>query len=175
MSPQGCYPCQEEDEWVTFSISSDEEWQRFAEVMGNPQLARDERFADVLGRLRNQNELDELIAVWTNGHTKYEVMNRLQQADIAAGAVLNNAEAYGDPHLKERGFFDVIEDPDAGVHTYAGRLWKLGETETPKRRHSPLLGEHNDYVLREIAGLTPDEISELEQEGIIGTAPVGVQ
>ena len=174
MSPQNCYPCQGEDEWVTLSISSDEEWQWFTEVMGNPQLATDERFSNMPGRLKHQDELDKLIGAWTRQNTKFEVMNLLQGAKIAAGAVLNSADVYNDPHIKERGFWDVIEDPDAGVHTYAGRLWKLEETETPKRRHSPLLGEHNDYVLGQLAGLTPDEIAELEQEGIIGTTPVGV-
>ena len=171
ISPQGCYRCKGEDDWVTLSISSDEEWQRFAQVMGNPQLAGDERFSDVLVRLKNHDELDNLIEAWTICHTKFEVMNLLQEAGIAAGAVLNNAETYDDPHLKERDFFITIEDPDAGVHTYPGRWWKLGETQTPKRRHSPTLGEHNDYVLRQIIGLTPDEIAEFEQEGIIGTTP----
>ena len=171
ISPQGCYRCKGDDEWVTLSISSDEEWQRFAQVMGNPQLAGDERFSDVLLRLENQDELDNLIEAWTICHTKFEVMNLLQEAGIAAGAVLNNAETYDDPHLKERDFFITIEDPDAGVHTYPDRWWKLGETEAPKRRHSPTLGEHNDYVLRQIIGLTPDEIAEFEQEGIIGTTP----
>jgi len=169
---QGCYRCEGEDEWVTISIASDEEWQRFIEIMGSPAWAREERFVDVLGRLKNQDELDKLIGEWTIHHTKYEVMNLLQQANVAAGAVLNNADVYSDPHIRERGFLDVIEDPDAGVHTYAGRLWKLVETETPKRSHSPCLGEHNDYVLKKIAGLTSDEILELEQEGIIGTTPV---
>jgi len=171
---QGCYRCKGEDEWVTISISSDEEWQRFTEVIGSPAWAGDERFASVLGRLKNQDELDKLIEAWTIHHTKYEVMNLLQQANIAAGAVLNNADVYSDPHIKRAGFLDVIEDPDAGVHTYAGRLWRLKETEAPKRSHSPCLGEHNDYVLRQIAGLTSEEVSELEQEGIVGTIPLSV-
>lgn len=175
MSPQGCYRCEGEDEWVTLSISSDDEWQRLAAVTDNPQWADDERFSRVPDRMSHQTELDELIGAWTAGYTKDDVMNLLQGAGIAAGAVLNNAEVRGDPHLKERGFFDVIEEPEAGLHTCPGRLWKLAETETPERRHAPLLGEHNDYVLGEIAGLTPDEIRELEQEGVIGTTPADIQ
>ncbi|MBM2825205.1 MAG: CoA transferase [Dehalococcoidales bacterium] len=171
-SPQGCYRCQGEDEWVTLSVSSDEEWQRLTAVMGNPQLAQDERFVGVLERLRNQDELDKLIGAWTIQHGKFEVTRLLQQAGIAAGAVSNNADIYSDPHVKERGLLEVIEHPEAGSHTYAGRLWKLAETEVPKRTHAPTLGEHNDYVLRQIAGLTPEEMSELEREGIIGTTPL---
>ena len=59
------------------------------------------------------------------------------------------------------------------MHDYPGRLWKLDETEMTARSHSPGLGEHNDYVLGQIAGMTPEEISELEREGITGTVPVG--
>lgn len=171
MSPQGCYRCQGADEWVTLSVASDEEWQSLTRVMGSPQLAEDGRFFDVLGRLKNRDELDKVIEAWTKRFTKFEVMQRLQQAGIAAGVVSNNADIYNDPHIKERGCLEVIEHPDAGAHTYAGRLWKLKETEAPKRHHAPCLGEHNEYVLREIARLTPEEILELEKEGIIGNEP----
>jgi len=172
ISPQGCYPCQGENQWVTLSIASDEEWQRFVVAAGNPGWDKDERFTSVLGRLKNQDELDKLISSWTCQHTKYEVMNLLQQAGVAAGAVLDNGDVYQDPHLKERGYWDTIKDPDAGVHNYPGRLWKLNETEMTKRNHSPRLGEHNDYVLAQLAGLAPEEISELEKEGVVGTVPV---
>ena len=129
---------------------------------------------DGLGRLKNQDELDKLIGAWTIRHTKFEVSNLLQQADIAVGGVLDSADVYDDPSVKDRGFLEAVEQPDAGVRTIPGGLWRLEETEVPKRTHSPTLGEHNDYVLREIAGLTTEEVLELEQEGIIGTIPVEV-
>ncbi len=174
MAPQGCYRCQGEDEWVTFTIRSDEEWQRLTGVINNPQLAQDARFADVLERLKHQDELDREIEAWTIQHSKFEVMELLQQAGIAAGAILNSADVYNDPHVRERGFIEVIDHPDAGVHKYAGRLWKFRETKLPNRRHAPCLGEDNDYVLRQLAGLTPDEVAALEKQHIIGTAPVEV-
>ena len=171
MSPQGCYRCQGEDEWVTLSIKSDKEWQRFVEVIGNPQWAQDEKFSSILGRLKNQDELDKLIESWTTNRNKHEVMHLLKEAGIAAGAVLDNAEVYNDPHLKERRFWETVDNPDAGVHTYPGRLWKLEDIEMPERRRAPTLGEHNDYVLQDILGLTAGEVAKLEQEGIIGTVP----
>ncbi|MFC2033642.1 CaiB/BaiF CoA transferase family protein, partial [Chloroflexota bacterium] len=166
MSPQGCYRCQGEDEWVTLSIKSDKEWQRFVEAMGNPQWAQDENFSNVLGRLKNQDELDKLIESWTTNRNKHEVMHLLKEAGIAAGAVLDNSEVYNDPHLKERGFWVTVDNPDAGVHTYPGRLWKLEDTEMTGRRRAPTLGEHNNYVLQDILGLTAGEVAVLEQEGI---------
>jgi len=173
MSPQGCYRCQGEDEWVTLSIASDKEWRRFTSVIGKPQLAEDERFRNVTARVKNQDDLDKYIKEWTENHTKFEIVELLQQAGIASGMVSNNADIYRDPHIIERGCLELIEHPDAGPHTYAARPWKLKKTEIPPRRHAPCLGEHNEYVLRELAGLTREEYSELEKEGIIGTEPLG--
>jgi len=103
------------------------------------------------------------------------VMALYHREKTGSGIHIDASMAEPCPHLKERGFFDVIEEPAAGVHTCPGRPWQLEETETPERRHAPLLGEHNDYVLGEIAGLTPDEILELAQDGVVGTIPDGIQ
>lgn len=110
----------------------------------------------------------------TAQQTKFEVMHRLQESGITAGAVSDSADIYNDPHTKERGFLDVVDQPEVGVCSIPGRLWKLGETEVPKRSHAPTLVEHNDYALREIIGLTAEEVLELEQEHIIATIPVDV-
>lgn len=169
---QGCYRCKGIDAWVTLSISTDEEWVRLAGLMNSQSKVQEPRFQTVPGRLQHQDELDRLIEEWTIQHDKFDIMNILQAANIPAGAVLNNAEVYNNQHLKERKFFKTIEDVDAGRHLYPGRLWNLICTDTPERRHSPSLGEHNNYVLKEIAKLADKEIMDFERAGIIGTRPV---
>jgi crotonobetainyl-CoA:carnitine CoA-transferase CaiB-like acyl-CoA transferase len=171
MSPQGCYRCQGGDEWVTLSIADDREWKRLAELMGSPGLAEDERFADVLGRIKNHDDLDGLIEAWTEWHSKFEVMQRLQEKGIASGAVYNNADVYKDPHFQAREVLEEIDHPEAGRRSYVRRLWQLEDTPETKRRHAPLLGQHTEFVLETIAGLTPEEIQELKRDGIIGTEP----
>ncbi|MBI2957634.1 MAG: CoA transferase [Chloroflexi bacterium] len=170
-SPQGCYPCQGKDEWVTLSVASDEEWRRLAGIIGDPRLAGDARFNDILSRLKNQDEIDQVIRRWTESRTKSEVTRLLQEAGIAAGPVYNNADVYADPHVREQGYLETVDHPDAGRHLCPGRLWRLERTDVPPRSYAPCLGEHNEYVLREIAGLTAEEISDLETRGIIGTVP----
>lgn len=171
-SPQGCYKCEGKDEWVNLSIRSDREWQKFAAIIGDVRLA-DERFTNALGRRSCHDEIDRLIESWTAKRSKFEIMDLLRQAGIPAAAVLTNAEVYDDPHEKERRFWNTIDDPDAGVRTYPGRLWKMEDTGVPERKHSPLLGEHNRDVFQGILGLTDTEMAELEQERIIGTLPLG--
>ncbi|MEE9198592.1 MAG: CoA transferase, partial [Dehalococcoidia bacterium] len=103
MAPHGCYRCKGEDNWVVIAVASEEEWAGLCRAMGNPPGARDERFSDALGRLRRQDELDEGIGHWTRQRDKHKVMHLLQEGGVPAGAVLSQAEVYGDPHLKDRG------------------------------------------------------------------------
>ncbi len=171
-SPQGCYCCQGHDEWVTISVSSDAEWQRFLKATtGKIAWPEDGRFDDILGRLKNRDEMDKLIESWTVHQDKLDIMNMLQEAGVASGAVFNNGDVYNCPHNKQRGFFETIEHPEAGIHAHVGRLWRFEETTMPARSHSPCLGEYTATVLKELVGLTPDEIKELEQNNIIGTIP----
>jgi crotonobetainyl-CoA:carnitine CoA-transferase CaiB-like acyl-CoA transferase len=174
MAPHGFYRCKGDDLWVGIAVSSDEEWSQLCEVMGNPAWCKDEKFGDSLSRWHNQDELDKLIEEWTSQHDHYEVMNTLQKVGIAAGAVLTSAEFLSDPHLQERGTFQVVDRAVVGPHPYsvASAPMRLSKSVTAIRRPAPLLGEHNDYVLGEILGMSKEEIQNLVDEQIIGTAPL---
>jgi crotonobetainyl-CoA:carnitine CoA-transferase CaiB-like acyl-CoA transferase len=123
--------------------------------------------------LAHQDELDELIAQWTRKRTPHEAMHRLQDAGVPAGAVLNAPEMMADPHLNEREFFWEVEHPEAGKHRYCAFPIKLSETPARPLHPAPCLGEHNVYVLREILGLSDEEIERLEEQKVISTVPTG--
>ncbi|MBI3953853.1 MAG: CoA transferase [Chloroflexi bacterium] len=171
-APCGVYPCHGEDRWVAISISSDTEWERFCKALGDPAWCRDERFADVVGRRRHQDELDRLIAGWTRQHDHYEVMRILQGHGVPAAAVLDNREVYEDPHFVSRGFFQPVVHPDLPPIPLPGVVWKMSETPGGIHRYPPRLGEHNALVLKEILGLTAAAYRELEAEQYIGDTPL---
>ncbi|MBI4497377.1 MAG: CoA transferase [Chloroflexi bacterium] len=171
MAPHGCYPCQGRDKWVTIAVATDAQWQRLCAAIGRPDLARDERFATGERRWQNRKALDAVLTEWTLQREHVEAMAALQQAGLAAGAVYNVAELFADPHLEHRGFFEVTEDPDAGLHRYQGRPWKLSKTPLGTRTPAPLFGQHNQQVLGGLVGLDEPELQELEVKGVIGTIP----
>jgi crotonobetainyl-CoA:carnitine CoA-transferase CaiB-like acyl-CoA transferase len=140
--------------------------------MGNPQWGSDERFADVTGRLANQDELNKLIGHWTIGYNHSELAEMLQARGIKAGAVLNAAELVDDPHLKERGFFEEVEHPEAGKHIMPSISWKMSRTPGRIERPTPCFGEHNRCVFSELLGMSDEEIEELAQEGVTAEAPL---
>lgn len=171
MAPHGCYRCKGEDEWVVIAISSDQEWQAFSRTLGEPPWTKEERFSDCLSRWQNQDELNRLVEEWTSRHDHYEVMHLLQEAGVTAGPVLTNKELLFDPHLKERNFFKVVDHPQIGKRPYAGMAFQLSKTPGSIRFRAPLFGEHNEQILAGLLGMSQEEITSLEQEGVIGTVP----
>lgn len=170
-APQGCYPCQGDDAWLVITVCDDGEWQAFAGAVGQPEWAEDERFADVLGRHRHHDELDELIAGWTRGQDQMEAMRLLQGAGVTAAAVLNPKQVLFDLHLRERGYFDVVEQ--AGAKRYVPKQLgaRFSAFEVAARGPAPKLGEHNREVLQGMLGLSDAEMAELAEAKAIGDTP----
>jgi benzylsuccinate CoA-transferase BbsF subunit len=167
MAPHNNYPCQGEDKWVSIAVKTDEEWRSFSNALGNPPWVKEKRFSDTFKRLQNLDELDKLISAWTLGFSNYEVMDILQKAGVAAVPCLDLMERFSDPHYSERQVHLQVEHPATGVDIIAGIPFKLSATPGDVRRHAPLLGEHNDYVFRELLGKSELEISRLVEEKVI--------
>ena len=174
-APHGCYRCLGEDRWVDLAVYTDEQWRRFCGVTGHPEWADDMRFSDSLSRWQHQDELDKMIEEWTMDRDHYDVMHLLQKEGIVAGAVLTGKELLSDPHLKERHAFQELERDIVGTHPYpvAASAMRLSGMEPHLERPAPTLGQHNDYVLGELLGLSKDEMKTLEDEKVIGNAPLG--
>ncbi len=173
MAPHGYYRCRGDDYWVALAVASDEEWRRFCGVIGDPPWTKEARFADAASRRRNQEEMDMLIEAWTLRQDHYEVMNALQKAGVAAGAIPTGPELLADPHWKERGVFETVDKALVGPHPYPKAApMKLSESLEEKRQPAPGLGEHNRYVLHDLLGLSEAAIESLAAADVIGTAPV---
>jgi len=168
MAPQGVYRSRGDDKWVVISVPSDDEWQGLCRALGNPPWASDDRFATLAGRLQNHDELDKYIEAWTCSHDNYEAMLILQQEGVPAGPVLDHRDAYHDAQLLSRGFFEVVSHREAGTHLYPGMLFNMDKTPLSIRKPPPCLGEHNDYVFRDVIGMSDDEIAALEEKQVIG-------
>jgi crotonobetainyl-CoA:carnitine CoA-transferase CaiB-like acyl-CoA transferase len=172
MAPHGIYRCKGHDMWVAISVSSDKEWSAFSHAIGKSELAQDERFSTVINRYRNQDDLDKIIGAWTLEKDRYDVMTLLQKAGVAAGAVVIADKLHQEPQLKDRGFYQEVTRDIIGTQIYP--RWPIRFTETDiKMRAAPKLGEHNNYVLGTILGLSKPEIEQLEKDQIIGTLPLG--
>lgn len=170
-APHGCYRCAGTDQWVTIAVSDDKEWASLCSVTGKPELVADPRFATVLGRYRNQDELDVVVEEWTSQREPFEVMQLLQAVGIAAGPVLAIPDLLRNTHLEAREFFEVSTHPEAGSYSYYSRPMKLTKTPGVTTSPAPCFGEHNEYLLGEVLGIPSEEIEQLEMDAVIGKVP----
>src|SRR5262245_51246568 len=168
-APHNIYACSGSDRWIAISVSSDAEWAALRQAMGTPAWAQDARYDSVKGRSRHRHELDRRISEWTAPQDDKELARTLQGHGVRAGAVLTAADLVSDPQLKDRGFLQEIERA-GGRRIYAGRPFRLPGVSMAIR-HTADLGEHNEIVLREVAGLSDDEIRALAAEGVISNRP----
>ena len=172
-APHNVYPSKGEDRWITLTVSDDAEWDNLKQAIGNHDWTKDHKFNSVTTRYENRHELDKLISEWTVNWDNYDLMHHLQAHNVTAGAVLAAPDLVSDPHLEERGYFQTFDNPlqpQVGPRKYAGRPFRIPGIPTPLFQ-SPNLGQHNIRALKEIAGLTDDEINNLTAEGIINTGP----
>ncbi len=172
-APHGVYPCDGDDQWITIAVSSEREWAALCEAMGNPPWTRDAKFADMVSRSANHDELDTQISEWTSKRDKVDATRVLQQAGVAAMQVQSYADVLSDEHLVQRGLFETLTRPVTGTHPYPGFPVKLSETPLSIRRPAPTLGQDNEYVLGELLGMTEQEIGQLAGDEVIGTKPQG--
>ncbi len=172
-APYGVYPCKGDDQWVTITVSSDEEWARFCEAIGNPHWTKDPRFATGPSRCENHDELDGFIGDWTMQREKQRVMSDLQNAGIAAASVLTYADIMSDAHILDRGFFEQVTRPVNGTHPLAGFPAKFSKTPLSIRRPAPTVGQDTEHVLKTVLNMPDSEIAQLAEEEVIGTKPHG--
>ena len=165
-APHGAYRCRGEDRWVAISIFSDEEWRAFVDVMGSPQWAEDQRFATGNARWRNADALDTFVESWTIRHTAEDVMGLLQAAGVAAGVVQTGADLSHDPQLKERGFFRPVLDHQGEYRTIESAPYKLARTPGSVTKGAPAFGADMTYVLRELLGMSDDEVEDCAIDGV---------
>ena len=166
LAPHNVYPCRN-DRWVSIVIATEDEWAAFCKALGNPAWAQEERFSDAHSRWLNQDELDKLIGEWTVNYTHYEAMELLQKAGVAAVAALQGVELYSDPHIKERKVSVEVVHPNIGRRVALGPPWKFSATPARVKHCGPLLGEHTEYVLGELLGMSKEEIAALKKEGVL--------
>jgi crotonobetainyl-CoA:carnitine CoA-transferase CaiB-like acyl-CoA transferase len=160
-APHGVYRCRGLDKWVAIAVTTDDEWRAFCHALGKPQWAEDERFADTYSRWHHQDILDPLIEEWTQERTACQVMETLQGVGVAAGPSANVAELLNDPHLNQRGFFLDSDHPALGRGRLARLPFRRNSEFVGNYTESPLMGQDNGYVLGELLGLAPGEVSRL--------------
>ena len=165
-APHGVYPCAGEDRWCAIVCEDDTDWEALVRVMGAPAWAAHARLATAPGRLAHAADIDLHLAEWTSTRDPHAVMAQLQAAGVPAGAVQSCADLHRDPGLAARETLPLVEHPEMGRTPY--EAWAFRSVGRPQVvRRAPCLGEHTAEVLRDLLGLSADEIRRLDAAGVL--------
>lgn len=167
MAPHGVFRSKGDDRWVSLSVRDEAEWQRLCEVMGQPELSSDTRFASLAARKENEAALEEIVTAWTQERTADEATQALQNAGIPAYPALDALDMVNSPHVGARDYFVELEHPEVGTRRHMGIPWTMSRTPCEIQRPAPCLGQDTDAVLTDIVGLSQDEIAALRERDIL--------
>lgn len=142
---------------------TDLHWQRFFAEVGQPELAKDARFADIAARTRHIGELLETAGGFVARGTTAHWLATCERLEIPAAPAGRLDDLPDDPHLVATGFFARIADPLMGDVRFPGVAVKF-DGERPGVRMPPRLGEHTRQALL-AAGLAPAQVDALLATG----------
>jgi CoA:oxalate CoA-transferase len=165
IAPYNAYPAS--DGWVLILAGDNVRWKKMCELMGQPELATDERYAGAGARARNLHEVDRIVAQWTRTKTRRVLFEIMAAADVFCGIVQDLPEVMADPHLLTRGMLREVDHPALGPMTIFTSPVRLDSVAPVPTSMSPALGEGNDRVYREELGLSAEEIAALRDRGVI--------
>jgi crotonobetainyl-CoA:carnitine CoA-transferase CaiB-like acyl-CoA transferase len=171
-APHDIFPTVDgEDEWVAIHVASDEDWKKLCRIVGNAELSGNRALDTLEGRLAHQDEVDAILSEWTRPQSKHAVAKALQDAGVMAAAVYKANDILDCDYLNARQFSRPLAHPEAGTHLQQGLPFRFELTPVQHRRAAPCLGEHNDYILRDVLGRSETEIADLEAAGTTRSAP----
>jgi crotonobetainyl-CoA:carnitine CoA-transferase CaiB-like acyl-CoA transferase len=155
------------DGFMYIHAGTDPLFPRLCRVMGREDLALDERFASVPGRLENIDELEQAVAEWTSARTCAEITDALGDTGIPFGKIATVDEVVESPQIAAREMMLDVEHPTLGTLRIPGIPIKMGATPGSVRKAPPTVGEDNEVVYGDLLGLSSDDIAKLREAGVI--------
>jgi crotonobetainyl-CoA:carnitine CoA-transferase CaiB-like acyl-CoA transferase len=153
--------------WVAVSSASPNITVRVYRAIERPDLAENPHYVDPLQRQARALEVDQLVASWIGARTLEEVMGVFERAEVAAAPIYDAEQLLADAHLRARGSFVEVGDPDFGTMTVQGPVAQLSETPGGVDYLGRSLGEDNDAVYGGLLGVGAERLHALRAAGTI--------
>lgn len=156
-----------DDRWLAISSASPNIAVRLFRAIDRADLAENPDYADPVARQEHALEVDLLVEKWVCERTLAEAMDIFQRAEVAAAPVYDARQLLEDEHLRARGSFVRVPDPDFDSVTVQGPVAVLSETPGRIDHLGAALGAHNQQVYGQLLGIDADRLHTLEASGVI--------
>ncbi|CDH43952.1 MAG: CoA transferase [Candidatus Competibacteraceae bacterium] len=164
--PHGHFRTQD-DKWIAIACTTDKMFERLAEAMERPELASSGLYGDQRKRLAARDEVNRLVIEWVGSLSRDEVMTRCLDCEVPVGKVNSIADIFADEHFQARGNLAKITEEGLGEVVVPGVIPTLSETPGRITHLGPVMGNATYEVMRELLGISADDIKRLRQRKII--------
>jgi crotonobetainyl-CoA:carnitine CoA-transferase CaiB-like acyl-CoA transferase len=163
-------PFATKDGWIALIVATERDWSRFCEAMRRPDLVGMEGETDSgPARAKNMRDgfLKPIVEGWIASQTTDEVVKSLLEQGLPVGPVQNARDIFECPHVEARKALIEVDDPVAGKVKLVGPPIKMSNQMTALARPAPSLGEHNEAILGDLLGYSPEQVKELSEDGVL--------
>lgn len=165
-APRNAYRTSD-DKWIAISSASSSIAARLYRAIDRPDLANRPEYVDPIPRQARADEINALVAAWICERTLADAMKVFLAEHVAAAPVYDAAQLLADEHLRARGVFVSVDDPDLGEMTVQAPVARLSETPGRIDHLGRALGADNEAVYRDLLGLDDDRLADLRSAGTI--------
>jgi formyl-CoA transferase len=152
---------------IIIACGNDNLFNKLCDLIGQPSLKTDARFATNAARVANRDVLDPILDELFGKKTTVEWVAALEGAGVPCGPINNLKEVFENEQVKARQLKVEIEHPTAGKVALIRSPMRFSETPVEYTVPPPLLGQHTDEVLSKVLGKTADEIAGLKKAGTV--------
>jgi crotonobetainyl-CoA:carnitine CoA-transferase CaiB-like acyl-CoA transferase len=164
-APRGIYKTKD-SRYVSLSASMQSMWEKLAVTIGAEDLITDPRFISNSDRLRNQEDLDDVISNFIKKFNRDPLLEKCSEAGITVGPVLDISEIIEHPYVKDRQILTKHFNKEYGEILMHEAFPRLSKTPGKINKPAPTVGENTDDILKEI-GISQEQINQLREKNII--------
>ena len=154
---------------IIVAVGNDDQFKRYCEFAGVPELINDERFATNKARVQNREALTQILNEVMRQNPSAYWLEELEKNKITCGPINNIDQVFADAQVVARDMRIEMNHPATGGEPVSliGSPSKMSVTEVSYRHAPPMLGQHTEEVLEELLGLDAAECNRLREQGVI--------
>ena len=154
---------------IIVAVGNDDQFKRYCEFAGVPELIDDERFVTNKARVQNREALTQILNDVMRQKPSAYWLEALEKIKITCGPINNIDQVFDDAQVAARGMRIEMNHPATGGEPVSliGSPSKMSVTEVSYRHAPPMLGQHTEEVLEELLGIDAAECNRLREQGVI--------
>jgi crotonobetainyl-CoA:carnitine CoA-transferase CaiB-like acyl-CoA transferase len=163
--PYGMFPAK--DGSIIIACLMNSFWQRICQALGMQDWIADPRFETIQKRRDSRRLVNERICEFTREKTVQELVDLFTHHEVPHAPILSITEALAQPQAVAREMVVETDHLVLGKIPIVNRSIKFPADQQPIPTAPPVLGQHTDEILRDILGLTSEQIGQLRASKIV--------